>query len=139
MREYFIGYSYARRRAGEKVPVVVRFDLPEDLMEEKLEVIQSELRELDIEVSAITDLGVKQEVVSVIITGHVFQTDFVDTFKRLQDIGAHVVRIEAMFKELNDISNVKFELHVDQQAIKETMEELHRISQEKNLRMIFDR
>ena len=124
---------------GEKVPVVVRFDLPEDLMEEKLEVIQSELRELDIEVSAITDLGVKQEVVSVIMTGHVFQTDFVDTFKRLQDIGAHVVRIEAMFKELNDISNVKFELHVDQQAIKETMEELHRISQEKNLSMIFDR
>jgi ACT domain-containing protein len=124
---------------GEKVPVIVRFDLPENSIDEKLETILEELRNLEIEVSDVTNLGVKQETVSVIMTGHVFQTDFVDTFRRLSEVGAHVIRIEAMFKELNDISNVKFELHVDKTSVRQTMDELRAISVEKNLSMIFDR
>ena len=81
----------------------------------------------------------KRETLTVIISGHVFETDFVDTFKRINKAGANVARIEAIFTGVQDISNVKFEIQCDLGKISATMDEVRAVCQEKNLCLITDR
>jgi ACT domain-containing protein len=126
-------------KKGNKVPVMVRFDLPENLRDEKLPLILKELKAQNIEVGEVKYLGVKLDSLVFIMVGHVFQTDFVDTFKRLNSIGGYVRKIEASFTEMTDVSNVKFEIEVDRQEIKKIMSELRLIAKEKNLTLITDR
>lgn len=126
-------------KKGNRVPVMVRFDLPEDLRDEKLPIIIKELKAQNIEVGEIKYLGVKLDSLVFIMIGHVFETDFVDTVKRLNTIGAYVRKIEALLTEIKDVSNVKFELEVDHKDLKITLDELRKICKEKNLTLITDR
>jgi ACT domain-containing protein len=123
------------KKRGEKVPVTVHFDLPGNNIEERMKNITTELSQHNIEILKVTEI-VQTEIINIIMLGHVFETDFVDTFKRISKTGAKVVRIEALFTDLKDISNVKFEIHVNKQFIKNMMEEIEAICQEKNLNLI---
>lgn len=126
-------------KRGGKVPVIVRFELPVNSIEEKLQQITTELQSQSIEIVEITNLNVTKEVLTAIMTGHVFETDFVDTYKRINSAGGKISRIEAMFTDPKDISNVKFDLQCDKADIKKILEELRTIVHEKNLTLITDR
>jgi ACT domain-containing protein len=130
-------HSHDEKRA-EKVPVLVKFDLAPDVMEEKLALIRKALEAQSIEILQLNQV-VQLEIINIIILGHVFETDFVDTFKRINDTGAKVVRIEAYFTEAKAVSNVKFEIHVSKNNIKYMMEEIRALCQEKNLTLISER
>jgi ACT domain-containing protein len=79
--------------------------------------ITTELVQHNIEILKVTEI-VQTEIINIILLGHVFETDFVDTFKRISKTGAKIVRIEALFTDPKDISNVNFEIHVNKQYIK---------------------
>ncbi len=130
-------HSHEENRGG-KVPVIVKFDLPADSQQEKLEIISKELENLAIEITEI-DTGIKTERMIVILSGHVFETDFVDTMKRINRSGASVVSTMAKFTDVQSISNVKFEILCDAQKILDAYRELKAICEEKNLTMISDR
>jgi len=130
-------HSHEENRGG-KVPVIVKFNLPPESEKEKLDHITKELEELAVEITEISR-GLKRERIIVILTGHVFETDFVDTMKRINRTGANVVSTYAKFTDVQSISNVKFEILVDEKSIQKTMKELHAICREKNLTIISDR
>lgn len=123
------------KKRGQKVPVTVQFDLPGNKIEERMKNITAELVQHNIEILKVTEI-VQTEIINIILLGHVFETDFVDTFKRISKTGAKIVRIEALFTDAKDISNVKFEIHVNKQFIKKMMDEIQAICQEKNLNLI---
>ncbi len=125
-------------KRGNKIPVMVQFDLPEDRIEEKLKIITKDLESQGIEILETSEV-VHREIIHFILLGHVFETDFVDTYKRIAKTGAQVVRIEAFFTQAKEISNVKFEVHVGNQNIKYMMEEVRALCQEKNLTLISER
>ena len=74
---------------NKMVPVIVTFELPEDNYEENLARIKSEILEKGIEIVRLQE---EQAVaVSFIAIGHVFETGFVDTIKRMSRPGIRVV------------------------------------------------
>ena len=130
-------HSHGDNRGG-KVPVIVKFDLPKDSEKEKLEQITSDLTNLAIEITEI-ERSLKRQRIIVIITGHVFETDFVDTMKRINRTGASVVSTVAKFTGVKAVSNVKFEIYCDEDKISAAMKEIQAICREKNLTLITDR
>ena len=134
---YSVIHSHVEVKGG-KVPVIVQFDLPHEKIQEKKLLITKELQNLSIDIVDFAEL-VKRETITVIISGHVFETDFVDTFKRINSAGANVARIEAIFTGVQDISNVKFEIQCDYGKVDATMDEVRAVCQEKNLTLITDR
>ncbi len=118
------------------IPVLVSFELPQNLIESSLEKIKLELKEKNFEIENITLGSIKRQLV-VLITGHVFDTDVADTIKKLASKNIKVSELQAKFTELSDVSNVKLKLdYPESMTEKELINELSTICREKNLILI---
>jgi len=124
------------KKINNLIPVNITFELNEKLKESSLENIKKELREKNIRIDKIT-LGIEKRHLTVILTGHVFDTDAADTITRLAEKGIKVKELQAIFTEINEISNVKFKLDFpDSMSREELIRELKIICNEKNLILI---
>jgi ACT domain-containing protein len=117
------------------IPVLVTFTLPELHFDSNLNKIKKALLAKGIE---IVRLSAEQAFTSSFLAlGHVFQTDFVDTIRRLSKPGIRVISIEARFKAINDPSAVLFSIQLENKK-KETelLKLIDEISKEKDLVII---
>lgn len=119
------------------IPVLVSFELSQNLLESSLEKIKKELvEEKNFEIESITVGSNKRQIV-VLLTGHVFDTDVADTIKKLASKNVKVSELHAKFTELSDVSNVKLKLdYPESMTEKELINELSTICREKNLILI---
>jgi ACT domain-containing protein len=124
------------KKINNMIPVRVKFDLPEELRETSIKNIKKELKEKQIQIKSLTmDEDLKQIV--VILSGHVFDTDIVNTIDRLASEKIIVSELKAIFTEMNEISNVKLKLNVNSGISREKVfEELDAICEEKDLFLI---
>ncbi|TFG08236.1 MAG: hypothetical protein EU539_02845 [Promethearchaeota archaeon] len=124
------------KKLNNMIPVDISFEIPLELRESSLENIQKELEKKNIEIEKIT-LGGKQRQLIVLLTGHVFDTDVVDTIKRLAKKKIKVTELQARFTEISEVSNVKLKLtYPDTINEDKLMNELEIICKEKNLFLI---
>ncbi|MBD3198188.1 MAG: hypothetical protein GF317_24270 [Candidatus Lokiarchaeota archaeon] len=124
------------KKINNLIPVDLTFELPEELREKALESIKSELRKENIQIDRIS-LGTEKRHLTILLTGHVFDTDVVDTIKRLAKKKIIVTGLEARFTEVDDISTVKFSLELPESiSEKNLINEMNKICEEKNLMMI---
>ena len=127
---------YHDKKLNNMIPVSITFTLSEEIRDISLKKIQEELREKNIPIDKIT-FGVKQKELVVILTGHVFDTDVVDTIKRLANKGVKTSELQAKFTELDEVSNVKLKLKIPESITeKELIQELNIICKEKDLSLI---
>ncbi|MFX1316086.1 MAG: hypothetical protein ACFE9T_09505 [Promethearchaeota archaeon] len=118
------------------IPVSISFELNEEIMEVSLQNIKNELKEKNINIENITLEEDKKDLI-IILTGHVFNTDVLDTLKRLSVKNIHVFELQAKFTELDEISNVKLKIKFPESMTKsELIDELNKICEEKNLFLI---
>lgn len=118
------------------IPVSITFELSEEIKELSLQNIKKELKEKNIQIENIT-YGVERRSLTIIITGHVFDTDVLDTIKRLALKNIVVSELTAKFTDLNEVSNVKLKIEFPESLSKtELLEELNKICEEKNLFLI---
>lgn len=123
-------------KINNMIPVRVKFDLPVELRETSIKNIRKELKEKQIQIKSLTmDEDMKQIV--VILSGHVFDTDIVNTIDRLASEKIIVSELKAIFTEMKEISNVKLKLNVNSGISREKVfEELDAICEEKDLFLI---
>ncbi len=118
------------------IPVSVNFELSEDIKEISLQNIKNALKEKNIDIENII-LGVEKRTLTIILTGHVFDTDVLDTIKRLASKSIAVSELQAKFTALEEVSNVKLKIEFPESMTKnELFEELRKICKEKNLFLI---
>ncbi len=120
---------------NNQIPVLVTFNLPEQHFDANLNKIKKALISKGIE---IVRLSAEQAfTTSFLALGHVFQTDFVDTLKRLSKPGIRVISIEARFKSINDPSAVLFSIQLENKKKEaELLKLIEEISKEKDLVII---
>ncbi len=124
------------KKINNMIPVEITFEISEEVREVGLKKIQSELREKNITIENIT-LGAKKRHFVAIITGHVFDTDIVDTLKRLASKDIKVSELQAKFTELSEVSNVKLKLDYPEKMTEtELIKELTKICDQKKLFLI---
>ena len=124
------------KKINNMIPVNISFELNEELREKKLENIKQELRKSQIQIDNI-NMGIEQNNFIVILTGHVFDTDVVDTIKRLALKEIKVSELQAKFTEISEVSDVKFKFNFPESFTKEdVINEINKICQEKNLILI---
>jgi len=127
---------YHDKKINNMIPVNVMFELNEELLEVSINNIKKELSEKNIQIESII-LGAEKRYLIVLLTGHVFDTDVLDTIKRLASKQIKVLELHAIFTEIEDVSNVKFKIEIPESLTeKELLEELNKICQEKNLFLI---
>ena len=127
---------YHDKKINNMIPLSVMFELNEELLEVSINNIKKQLSEKNIQIESIT-LGAEKRHLIVILTGHVFDTDVLDTIKRLASKQIKVSELQAKFTEIEDVSNVKFKIEIPESMTeKELLEELNKICQEKNLFLI---
>ena len=118
------------------IPVTVTFEIKDELMEKSLKKIQEEFNNKKIEIVNIT-LGEDKRQLIVILTGHVFETDIVDTIKQLASKKIKVSELQAKFTDISEVSNVKFKLKYPESTTKEELlTELEKICNEKDLSLL---
>jgi ACT domain-containing protein len=118
------------------IPVSVSFDINEELLDSSLKNIQNALIEKNIQILKIS-IGPKNKTMTVILTGHVFDTDIADTIKRLDLKNIKVLELQAKFTEVNEISSVKLKVEFPMLMKKsELIQEFEKICNEKNLFLI---
>ncbi|MFX0028753.1 MAG: hypothetical protein ACFE8B_06060 [Candidatus Hermodarchaeota archaeon] len=124
------------RKTNNMIPVSVSFELNESVREVSLNKIINELKERNIRIENIT-YDIEKKLITVLLTGHVFDTDVMDTIKRLASKNISVLELHAKFTELEEVSNVKLKIEFPEEMNKtELIEELRKICQEKNLLLI---
>ncbi len=124
------------KKINNMISVHVSFDLKEELIESSLKKIQKEFSEKNIEITK-TSVSSKNKMLTVILTGHVFDTDITDTIKRLDLKNIKVLELQAKFTEVDEISNVKMKVEFPELMTKfELIHEIERICEEKNLFLI---
>jgi ACT domain-containing protein len=127
---------YHDKKVNDLIPVIITFDLNPDIIDLSLNNIKKKLKEKNIQIESI-DLDSEERNIVVIMTGHVFDTDILDTIKRLASKDVIVSELQAKFTEVNQISNVKLRMNFpDTMAKNEIIEELEQICKEKNLFLI---
>ncbi|MHA1490422.1 MAG: hypothetical protein ACTSRI_12305 [Promethearchaeota archaeon] len=118
------------------IPVSITFELNKKLTDVNLKNIQKELHEKNIQIEKIT-LGAEKRHFMVILTGHVFDSDILDTIKRLAEKKIKTTELQAKFTEVNEISNVKLKLDFPESMTEsELIDELNKICKEKKLFLI---
>lgn len=124
------------KKINNMIPVTVTFEISEDIKERSLENIKRELREKDIQIEKIA-YGFEKKGITVLLTGHVFDTDVMDTIKRLASKNINVSELEAKFTDLEEVSNVKLRIEFpEKMSKKELISELRKICKEKQLFLI---
>ena len=125
------------RKVNNMIPVSISFDLNEDLLDISLNKIKKELNEKNIKIEKITFGEKGERELIIILTGHVFDTDIVDTIRRLASKKIKVPELQAKFTDVSEVSNVKLKLiYPNTMTEKELIEELDLICNEKNLFLI---
>ncbi|HMF34599.1 MAG TPA: hypothetical protein VKK79_24470 [Candidatus Lokiarchaeia archaeon] len=130
-----IYHMHGEKTAAGRIPVIVTFDLPEENYDTNLSNIKNAILEKNIEIVRVQE----EEIVTVsfIAIGHVFETGFVDTIKRMSRPGIRVAAIEARFGDFSDPSSVLFTVQLDSQSREEELMQLIEIiSKEKDLTII---
>ena len=115
------------------IPVSVSFELSEELKDISLKNIEKELSDKNIQIDKVI---IEKDVrnLTVILTGHVFDTDVTDTIKRLAKKDIKVIELQAKFTEVSEVSNVKLKITFPESISKEeSIKELETICEEKNL------
>ncbi len=124
------------KKLNNMIPVTVWFELNEELIEISIKKIQKDLIEKNIEIIK-TSIGSKSQMITVILSGHVFDTDITDTIKRLDSKNIKVLELQAKFTGFEEISNVKLNLEFPESMTKiELIHIIEKISKEKNLFLI---
>ncbi len=127
---------YHDKMVNNMIPVSIMFELSKELIEVSINNIKKELSEKNIQIESIT-LGAEKRHLIVILTGHVFDTDVLDTIKRLATKDIKVSELQAKFTEIEDVSNVKFKIEFPESMTEsDLLDELNTICQEKNLFLI---
>ena len=117
---------------NNQIPVLVTFTLPEQHFDTSLNKIKKALIAKGIEIVRLT--AEQAFTFSFLALGHVFQTDFVDTLKRLTRPGIRVISIEARFKSIKDPSAVLFSVQLESKKKEaELLQLIDEISKEKDL------
>ncbi|MHA1730925.1 MAG: hypothetical protein ACTSU5_03235 [Promethearchaeota archaeon] len=130
-----IWHFHDRKTSDNKVPVLVTFGLS-DPVDERLERIKAGLAGQDIHVVRILKKRAR-DVLNVVLVGHVFQRNFVDTILRLSQPGIQVKGIQAEFTAPEDVSTVKFTILLDGVEFRpRVLEILEDICKEKELFLI---
>lgn len=124
------------KKINDLIPVNISFELREDIKEVSLEKIRKELRENNIQIEHIT-YGIEKKEITVLLTGHVFDTDVLDTIKRLASKEINISELQAKFTGLKEVSNVKLKIEFPENMTKrELIDELRNICKEKGLFLI---
>jgi ACT domain-containing protein len=125
------------RKKENMIPVSVNFEIPEELLEASLENLKMELNEKNIHIEKLTMGEKTRQDLVVILTGHVFDTDIVDTIKRLASKNIKVPELQAKFTEISEVSNVKLKLvYPESMTEHDLIQEIASICKEKNLFLI---
>lgn len=125
------------RKKENMIPVSVNFEIPEELIETSLENLKKELNEKNIHIEKLTMGEKTRQDLVIILTGHVFDTDIVDTIKRLALKNIKVPELQAKFTEISEISNVKLKLvYPESMSERDLIGEISSICKEKNLFLI---
>ncbi len=124
------------RKINNMIPVNISFELSEEVQEVSLQNIKKELKEKNIQIENI-NYGIEKNLITIILTGHVFDTDVMDTIKRLASKNVNVLELQAKFTKLEEVSNVKLRIEFPEDMNKkELTNELKKICEEKNLFLI---
>lgn len=124
------------KKINNMIPVNVNFELNEELIEVNLKKIKEKLNEKNIKIDNVI-MGSEKNHLTVIITGHVFDTDVVDTIKRLASKNIKTSELHAKFTEISEVSTVKLKLDFPETMNKhELIKELKAICAEKDLFLI---
>jgi ACT domain-containing protein len=125
------------KKTTNLIPVDIWFELSEVRFEESLENIKKDLLEKNIELIKIS-VDQKNSILTIILTGHVFESDILDTIKRLGSKDIKVLDLHAKFTEIDEISSVimKVEFPVAMTKI-ELINEIEKICKEKDLFLIY--
>lgn len=124
------------RKTNNMIPVNISFELSEEIQEVSLQNIKKELKEKNIQIENI-NYGIEKNLITIILTGHVFDTDVMDTIKRLASKNINVLELQAKFTELEEVSNVKLRIEFPEDMNKkELTNELRKICEEKKLFLI---
>ena len=124
------------RKINNMIPVNISFDLSEEIQEVSLQKIKKELKEKNIQIENI-NYGIEKNLITIILTGHVFDTDVMDTIKRLASKNINVLELQAKFTKLEEVSNVKLRIEFPEDMNKkELINELRKICEEKKLFLI---
>ncbi len=124
------------KKVNNLIPVEISFEINEEVRDVNLKKIQNELKEKNIIIENVT-LGANKRHFVAIVTGHVFDTDIVDTLKRLASKDIKVSELQAKFTELSEVSNVKLKLdYPEKMTENELIKELTKICDQKKLFLI---
>lgn len=124
------------RKINNMIPVNISFELSEEIQEVSLQKIKKELKEKNIQIENI-NYGIEKKLITIILTGHVFDTDVMDTIKRLASKNINVLELQAKFTKLEEVSNVKLRIEFPEDMNKkELINELRKICEEKKLFLI---
>ena len=124
------------RKLNNMIPVNISFELSEEIQEVSLQNIKNELKEKNIQIENI-NYGIEKKLITLILTGHVFDTDVMDTIKRLASKNINVLELQAKFTKLEEVSNVKLRIEFPEDMNKkELINELRKICEEKKLFLI---
>ena len=80
------------KKKNNLIPVQVTFELNEELLETNLDKIKTILEKKGIKISKLTR-ELEQQKIKIILWGHFFETDIVDTIKRVSEKGARISEI----------------------------------------------
>jgi ACT domain-containing protein len=121
------------KKKNNLIPVHVTFELHEELLKTNLSKIREALEKKGIKISKLTRELAQQEM-KVILWGHVFESDIVNTVKRIAEKGARVSEIRAKLLEVKDESSalltIELPVSIDKKTILDTIQQ---ICKEKNL------
>lgn len=127
---------YHDKKINNLIPVDISFELAKEVLDSGIQKIKQILKEKGIQIEKIT-FGIDKKDVTVILTGHVFDTDVMDTIKRLASQQIFVSELQAKFTDLDQVSNVKMKLNVPESMSRtDAIKELYNICNEKNLFII---
>lgn len=118
------------------IPVTISFELSDDVRDIKLKNIQEELSKKKIQVESLS-YNLDSQYMTIILSGHVFNTDIFDTIKRLAADDITVIELHAKFTEITEISNVKLKILFPKSMRKELiLQKIQDICKEKDLFLI---
>ena len=124
------------KKTTNLIPVDIWFELNKVRFEESLENIKNDLLEKNIKLIKIS-VDPKNSILTIILTGHVFETDILDTIKRLDSKNIKVLDLHAKFTEINEVSSVLMKVEFPEVMTKfEMINEIEKICEEKDLFLI---
>lgn len=126
-------------KISNKIPVYIKFDLPNEDGNLRMEKIKKAIESEGIEVVKIAE-DIIYEYLNMILIGHVYDNTFEDTFVRINSQGAIIDGIDSIFTDPKDVSTVFFEIHYPASKVKREniISTLKAICAQKNFALITD-